>query len=140
MGGLVSGFPFLVPKFRTRTALVAGIVALTAVLSLAFAPTASANTRSNWSGIVDGVEYGWTQNHFWLITSYANAIKIGSGKVAGLVCDAISDGGIGPVCDAVVKEIVGDLIRNESRLTNHGIWAAIYPQAWGHYYIKDGRY
>jgi hypothetical protein len=116
------------------------VVASLSAAGLALSGSASANTKSNWSATIDGVEVGWTQNHAWLIVSYANAITLGSGTVAGVVCDAISDGGIGPVCDAVVKQIVGALVKGQPRLTNHGIWAAIYPEAWGHYQVQDGRY
>lgn len=125
---------------RARIGIIVAAFTSLSLAGLALSGSASANTKSNWSAVVDSVEVGWTQDHAWLITSYANAIKLGSGTVAGVVCDAISDGGIGPVCDAIVEQVVAALVKNEPRLTNHGIWAAIYPEAWGRYQLQDGRY
>jgi hypothetical protein len=121
-------------------AVAAAAIALALVGSLVSAPAASANTRSNFSAVIRGVEVGWTNDHAWLITSYANAITLGSGEVAEIVCDAVSDGGMGPACDYIIEQIVGPLLKNKPRLTNHGIWGALYPENWGRYRTTGGTY
>jgi hypothetical protein len=99
--------------------------------------TASANTPSTWSGVADGVQFGWTSDHAWAIASYATVARYGAGEVASLACDAVS-GGSGPICDYLAEEVVAELAAGHPRLTNHGLWIAVYPLA--NYRIAAGAY
>jgi hypothetical protein len=80
-----------------------------------------------WSGVVNGVEFGWTSDHAWAIASYATVSRYGAGEVASLACDAVSDGGAGPVCDYIAEEVVASLAAGHPAFTNYGLWIAIYP-------------
>ena len=108
---------------------------------ISLAPAASANTKSNWSEVVDGIDVGWTANHVWAIASYATVIKFGAGQAAAIACDALTEEeGIGYVCDQAVEEVVEQLLKNEAKLTDHGIWVALYPTVWGRFNLTDGKY
>jgi len=117
---------------------LAGIALVFAVPLIAASP-ASANTPSNWSRTYDGVEFGWTNDHAWAIASYATSITLGSGEIASLACNAVSDGGFGPICSYVVEQVLAPLLSGKPRLTNHGIWVAYYP-SYPSGYVTKGTY
>jgi hypothetical protein len=117
-------------KIRIGIALMALAIA-TSALAMVNASPASANTPSNWSGRISGtsITYGWTNDHAWVISDYADAISYGAGFVAGQLCAAlIREEGpfIGKVCSGPVTSIVRGLLQNKPRLTAHGLWAAFY--------------
>jgi hypothetical protein len=87
----------------------------------------AARASGSWSSNYEGVAYGWTNDHAWAIASYATVATLGSGEIASIACDAVSDSGIGPVCDNGVSFVVRSLTTGSARLNNHGIWIAIYP-------------
>ena len=107
------------------------ILPATLPLTLVNVPSAFANTPSTWSHTVAGtsIEYGWTTDHAWVIVDYADAIKYGAGFVAGQVC-AVVIGEEGPFmgspCSRAVTQIVGSLVQGHPRLSNHGLWVAVY--------------
>lgn len=110
----------------------AAFVALVALLSTLLAPPAQANTPSTWSARF-GIDssYGWTNDHAWAIVSYADAISYGSGEVAGFVCGVVSGeaGPFNPVskaCGSAVQSAVSQIVAGHPRLTNHGLWVAVY--------------
>lgn len=126
--------PFRISIILTAAALV---ISTFAVIS---ASPASANTPSTWSGRVSGtsITFGWTNDHAWVISDYADAIAYGAGFVAGQLCAAlIREEGplIGKVCSGPVTSIVKDMLKGRPRLTNHGLWAAFYVwpehETWG---------
>jgi hypothetical protein len=113
-------------RLKIGVALAAALVALGS--SMMFAPAASANAKSNWSEVVDGVEIGWTQNHAWAIASYAALIKVGASKAATLACDAlIKEEEIGSACGNVIGNYVKTLMKGEKAVTSNGVWVALYP-------------
>jgi hypothetical protein len=112
---------------------IALILALTIMgfFGAANASPASANTPSTWSsGIAHtSITFGWTNDHAWVISNYADAIAYGAGFIAGQACAAlIHEEGpfIGKACSGPVTTIVKNLLQGHPRLTNHGLWAAIY--------------
>ncbi|MFL6124809.1 hypothetical protein [Actinophytocola sp.] len=123
-----------VPNPRARRRRIGGVILmLTGLLVSAgvFAAPASANTPSDWSKNISGIEVGWTHDHAWVIASYGTIIKVGAGAVAGALCGAASGepGFPNPVsmlCARTVRQIVGDLVAGHPALTNHGIWIARY--------------
>ena len=122
-------------RLRMRRLLVsifASVMVVTGV-SLAAAPAASANTRSNWSHTIphSSIQVGWTNDHAWVIADYADAIAYGSGFIAGQVCGIVSgeEGPFNPVsrvCSNLVTSLVQSLLQGHPRLTNHGLWMAFY--------------
>ena len=77
---------------------------------------------------------GW---HFWIIASYA---AVESADLAALqpYCWAALVPLTGPVGAGAcigVGAILWELVNNWPRMTNHGVWVAVYW--WG---LKDGRY
>ena len=90
------------------------------------AASTTVTRTTNWSGNYQGVAYGWTNDHAWAIASYATVATLGSGAVASLACGVLG-GGYGPVCSFVVQTAVSSLTAGSARLTNHGIWIAVYP-------------
>ncbi len=110
------------------------------VFSIINTSPASANTPSTWSGKVSGtsITFGWTNNHAWVISDYADAIAYGAGFVAGQLCAALmrEEGPmIGKACGGPVTSLVKRALQGRPRLTNHGLWAAFYVwpehEAWG---------
>ncbi|WP_167384527.1 hypothetical protein [Amycolatopsis tolypomycina] len=112
---------------RTILAPLVGALLLAGVL----AGPASANTPSDWSKNVSGVEIGWTHDHAWAIASYGTVLRLGAGVVAGALCSAASGepGFPNPVamaCSRAVRQVIGQLVAGHPALTNHGIWVARY--------------
>jgi hypothetical protein len=93
---------------------------------------ASANTQSNWSkSFGSGSSYGWTNNHAWVIVTYADAITYGAGEVASVICGVVGgeEGPFNPVskaCSTVASQIAASLVAGHPRLTTHGFWIAYY--------------
>ena len=109
------------------------MVALLTTMALT-APSASANTPSDWSHRIAGtsITIGWTSDHAWVIADYADVIKYGSGFVASEVCSVLSGeegfpNPVGAACGQATRQVVGRLVAGHPALTNHGIWAAFYP-------------
>lgn len=78
---------------------------------------------------------GW---HFWIIASYAAVLSAGTATaqydcISALVAVLSPAGAVGLCLSAAA--ILWELVNNWPRLTNHGVWMAIY---WNH--ITDGRY
>lgn len=119
--------------------IIAAIVIST--LAVINASPASANTPSTWSHTVSGtsITFGWTNDHAWVISNYADAMAYGAGFVAGQLCAALmkEEGRIiGRACSDPVTSIVKGMVQGRPRLTNHGLWAAFYPwriqhETWG---------
>jgi hypothetical protein len=144
-GGLVSVYVHAANHSKSiRPIRICAILAIAALIIGAFAmvntPSASANTPSDWSKTVSGtsITFGWTNNHAWVISNYADALAYGAGFVAGQLCAALmkEEGPfIGKACSTPVTNIVKNLLAGRPRLTNHGLWAAFYiwPQheTWG---------
>jgi hypothetical protein len=120
-------------------AAIAMVVGTLFATSLAAATPASANTPSNWSGNYQGVEFGWTNDHAWAIASYATVATLGSGEIASLACSRIGGSVAGSVCSYTVETVVSNLAAGHPRLTNHGIWIAVYPH-WGYVTDQGGTY
>jgi hypothetical protein len=78
---------------------------------------------------------GW---HFWIIASYAAVLSAGTitaqYKCISALVTVLSPVGATGVCLSAAA-ILWELVNNWPRLTNHGVWMAIY---WNH--ISDGRY
>lgn len=119
----------------SKSVRISIILTIAVIIISAFAVTtassASANTPSTWSGRVSGtsITYGWTNNHAWVISDYADAIAYGAGFVAGQLCAALmrEEGPqIGKACSGPVTSLVKNALKGRSRLTNHGLWAAFY--------------
>jgi hypothetical protein len=130
---------------RVKVAIALGAAVLVAA-SLVAVMSPPAARASSWSGHYQGVAFGWTNDHAWAIASYSTVLTLGSGKVASLACSPLG-GGFNYVCDSIVASVVRQMTAGSSRLTNHGIWIAIYPHwRWVGYtpvpYItwSDGRY
>lgn len=125
-----------VNHFRPFRSIRIGVILTVAALVIgAFAivntSPASANTPSTWSGRISGtsITFGWTNDHAWVISDYADAIAYGAGFVAGQLCAALmrEEGPfIGKVCSGPVTNIVKQLLAGRPRLTNHGLWTAFY--------------
>lgn len=122
------------PNMSARRRRIGGVILmLTALLVSAglFAAPASANTPSDWSTNIAGIEVGWTRDHAWVIASYGTIAQVGAGAVAGALCGAASGepGFPNPVsmmCARTVRQIVGELVAGHPALTDHGIWIARY--------------
>jgi hypothetical protein len=110
----------------------------TAAVAAATAQPAAANAKSNWSATIPTthITYGWTKDHAWVIADYRDLAAKGVGQVASYACGAALVGtGIGlflafaakQACDWAFDLEVGYLLRNQKLVTNHGIWAGIYP-------------
>lgn len=89
------------------------------------------------AGISCGVSTtgGW---HFWIIASYAAVLSAGTVTaqydcISALVAVLSPPGAVGVCLGAAAT--LWELVNNWPRLTNHGVWMAVY---WNH--ITDGRY
>jgi hypothetical protein len=107
------------------------VMTLIAVPLVANTSVAGANTKSNFSTVVNGVEVGWTNGlsssgHAWGIVSYATAISEGAGEVASSLCNTVLPGS-GSVCSYVIQKLVASLIAGKTKLTKGGVWVAYYP-------------
>jgi hypothetical protein len=97
------------------------------------APKYVFRTDGNWSRSVDGVTIGWTNDHLWLISSYAAAAIGDASTAAGLGCGMIP--GIGAAaawsCRGMVATAAQLLFNGWPRFTNHGFSISYYPrQIW----------
>jgi len=111
-----------------RRLLAAVTLAVACILAMASAPTAQANTPSNWSRTISGthITIGWTDNHAWIIADYADVITQGSGFIAGQLCGIVSDEGLDQACSYAAKTAAAELVKGHARLTDHGLWIAFY--------------
>lgn len=122
------------PRIWSAIAALALALTLAVGTMVALPAPASANTKSNWSKVVSGIEIGWTKNHGWMIASYATLLKVGSGRAAQIVCTYTmpEEPGLGYACNKIVSAEVAKLTKGKKRVTNHGVWVAAYPSiSWG---------
>lgn len=97
-------------------------------------------TNVIWSRSYGGVNFGWTNDHLWVMASYATLMSADVGAAAGIGCGMIVGGWAIPVCAQAVKVTVGVLISGWPRLTNHGVWVSYYPRSIWNGYTTGGRY
>lgn len=101
------------------------------------APKYVFRTDGSWSTVYDGVEFGWTTDHLWVIASYATLLSHSTDAIADAMCDDI---GMGVLCSWPVEQITDALIKGQARLTKNGVWLAIYPRSYWNPSITGGRY
>ena len=117
---------------RWRIATVSAVAAVVGVLGLGAAPSAAANTPSDWSHTLPNtsITIGWTQDHAWVIATYSDVIAYGGAFVAGQLCGAMSGepgySGITTACAQAVRPLLYDLTEGHPALTDHGVWVAYY--------------
>lgn len=111
---------------RTGRISLLGVIA-----SVLIAAPASASWRAN----VEGVEFGWVDNHgtqteyAWGRASDATLARLGASAVTSLACRAVTVDvpRFAPFCRRLVKPWVSWWINSEPGWSNHGHWVAFYP-------------
>lgn len=114
---------------RTGIALILALTIM-GFFGAASASSASANTPSQWSHTIanTSITFGWTNDHAWVISDYADVIAYGAGFIASQACAALADEEgpfIGKVCSNPVTSIVKSLLQGHSWSTKHGLWVTV---------------